>query len=63
MNVRLFDIERYKNDWAKLQNIMMQIFLSFEEESVLSVSRKEREKMKDHFDQLSGWSFAFCTVL
>jgi hypothetical protein len=33
-----------KNDWTKLQNIMMQIFLSFEEESVLSVSRKEREK-------------------
>ncbi len=36
--------------------------LSFEEENVLSVSRKERE-MKDHFDQLSGWLFAFCTVL
>ena len=58
-------LEDEKNDWTKLQNIIIQIFLSFEEESVLSVSRKEREKKKkkDHFDQLSGWSFAFCTVL
>ena len=53
-----------KNDWTKLQDTIIQIFLSFEGESVLSVLRREREKkMKDHFDQLSGWSFAFCTVL
>ncbi len=49
-----------KNDWTKLQNIIIQIFLSFEEESVLSVSIRER---KWTIDQLSGWSFAFCTVL
>jgi hypothetical protein len=29
-----------KNDGTKLQNIVIQIFLSFEEESVLSVPKK-----------------------
>ena len=32
--------EKKKNDGTKLQNIVIQIFLSFEEESVLSVSKK-----------------------
>ncbi len=35
---------------------------SFKEESAL-LFQVERKKWKNDFDQLSGWSFAFCTVL
>jgi hypothetical protein len=38
-----------ENDWTKLQNIIIQIFLSFEEESVLSVSRRREKKIERSF--------------
>ena len=49
--------DREKNDGTKLQNIIIQIFLSFEEESVLSVSRKGREK-----NERSFWSIVWVVV-